>query len=262
MKKISIITVTLNNFNTIEQTIKSVLDQNYLNLEYIVIDGGSSDGTIEILKKYKNRFKYFDSGPDKGVYDAMNKGILKASGDLIGFVNGGDFLYQKSLIEISKIFSQQKTDFFFTVADIDYIDSNNKIIGSKTCLSNTQIYKRRFIEMPANHLAIFVPLKTFKQFGLFDLRFKFRSDFHFILKLMKHHYKPLKLEKKIGAFRTGGISGGYLTYLENYKVITSLKEKKIIAIYSSLRGIFRLFIYRLFNQILNFFFKININNKK
>jgi glycosyltransferase involved in cell wall biosynthesis len=255
MKKISIVTVTLNNFNNIEQTIKSVLDQHYLNLEYIVIDGGSSDGTVEILNKYKDRFKYFESCLDNGVYDAMNKGILKASGDLIGFVNGGDFLYQDSLIETSKIFSQQKSDYFFSVADIDYIDNNNKIIGSKICLSNDQIYKKRFIEMPANHLAIFVPLKAFKQFGLFDLRFKYRADYHFILKLMKYQYKPLKLKKKIGAFRIGGISGGYLTYLENYKVITSLNENEIIAIYSSLRGVFKLFIYRIFNQILNFFLK-------
>ena len=97
MIKLSIITITLNNFETIEQTIKSVLDQNYSNLEYIVIDGGSTDGTLKILEKYKSKFKYFKSSPDKGIYDAMNKGVAQASGDLIGFVNGGDFIYKNTL---------------------------------------------------------------------------------------------------------------------------------------------------------------------
>ena len=110
--KITIVTVTLNNFETIEQTIKSVLDQNYHNLEYIVIDGGSTDGTLNILEKYKSKFKYFKSSPDNGVYDAMNKGISKASGDLIGFVNGGDFIYENVLENVNQAFSKQKKKLF------------------------------------------------------------------------------------------------------------------------------------------------------
>ena len=128
MIKLSIITITLNNFKTIEQTIKSVVDQNYSNLEYIVIDGGSTDGTLKILEKYKNKFKYFKSSPDKGVYDAMNKGIAQATGDLIGFVNGGDFIYENTLNNLNEVFSKQNTNFFFSVADIDYIDKDDNIM--------------------------------------------------------------------------------------------------------------------------------------
>ncbi len=196
MKKISIITITLNNFKTIEQTIKSVLDQNYPNLEYIMIDGGSTDGTLEILDRYKSKFAYFKSSPDKGVYDAMNKGSAKASGDLVGFVNGGDFLYENALNKVQEAFSNQKTNLFFSVAEVDYIDEKDNVVGSKIPRPIEQILKRRFIEMPANHLGIFLPLKAFKKFGFFDLRFPIRADYFLVLKLIDEGYMPLNLKKK------------------------------------------------------------------
>ncbi len=264
--KISIITVTLNNFETIEQTIKSVLDQNYSNLEYIVIDGGSTDGTLKILDRYKSKFKYFKSSKDKGVYDAMNKGITQASGDLIGFVNGGDFIYENTLHNVNELFSKQKSNFSFSIADIDYVDNNNNIVGSKICRSKEQIIKRKFIEMPANHLGVFVPLKAFKEYGLFDLRFKNRADFLFILKLMKAGYEPLNLRKKIGAFRLGGISGGYSTFLENYKIIRLVGGNFLLALYSTVLGLTKFFFQKNFPMIFKYisgvYYKLSKNFQK
>ena len=238
MVKLSIVTITLNDVLTIEQTVQSVLNQNYSNLEYIVIDGGSTDGTLEILNKYKDKFEYFKSSPDNGIYDAMNKGILKASGDFICFVNGGDFLYKDALFRANEVFLTQKTNLFFSVADIDYVDDQNNIVGSKICRSNEQILKKKFIEMPTNHLGIFVPLKTFKEQGLFDTKFKHRADYLFILRLIKKGYKPLNLNKTIGAFRLGGTSGGYATFFENYRpdavlVIADRFENLSVAISAS-----------------------------
>ena len=241
MKKITIITVTLNNIKNIEQTIKSVLDQNYNNLEYILIDGGSTDGSLEIINKYKDKFKYFKSSADKGVYDAMNKGIAEATGEYVGFVNGGDFIYEGTLNDLNKIFSKHKTNFFFSVADVDYVDDQNNLIGSKICRSSDQIIKKRFIEMPTNHLGIFMPLDVFKKYGLFDLRFNYRADYHLVLKIIKNGYRPLRLERKIGAFRLGGVSGRYSTFFENYKVIRSVGEKFWIAAYSTFLGVTKLF---------------------
>lgn len=244
MIKLSIITITLNNVKTIEQTIQSVINQNYFNLEYIVIDGGSIDGTLNILNKYKDKFTYFKSSPDKGVYDAMNKGIIQATGDFVCFVNGGDYLYKESLISVNETFSIQKNKNFFSVADIDYVDEKDNVVGSKICRSNELILKRKFIEMPTNHLGIFVPLEALKKNGLFNTKFKFRADFLLILQLIKDGYVPLNLKKKIGAFRLGGISGGYATFLENYKVIRYVGGSLLIAFYSTLLGLSKLFFQR------------------
>ena len=120
MLKISIITVTFNNVKTIEQTIKSVLDPNYSNLEYIVIDGGSKDGALEILNKYKNKFNYFKSSPDEGVFDAMNKGISEATGDLIGFVNGDDLECIKSSCDITGGGTMDTATFWIEVIGYDF----------------------------------------------------------------------------------------------------------------------------------------------
>ena len=252
MIKLSIITITLNDVQTIEQTIQSVLNQNYSNLEYIVIDGGSTDGTLEILNKYKDKFKYFKSSPDNGIYDAMNKGILKATGDFICFVNGGDFLYKDALFRANEVFLNQKTNLFFSVADIDYVDEQDNIVGSKICRSTEQILKRKFIEMPTNHLGMFVPLKTFKEQGLFDTKLKHRADYLFILRLIKKGYRPLNLQRKIGAFRLGGISGGYATFFENYRVIKLVGGNLFIAIYSTLLGVTKLFFQRNFPKTYKF----------
>jgi len=264
--KISIVTVTYNNFEIIEQTIKSVLNQNYSDLEYIVIDGGSTDGTLKILDRYKSKFKYFKSSKDKGVYDAMNKGIAQASGDLIGFVNGGDFIYENTLHNINELFAKQKSNFLFSVADIDYIDNNNNIVGTKICRSKEQILKKKYIEMPTNHLGIFVPLKAFKEHGLFDLRFKYRADFLFVLKLMREGYEPLNIRKKIGAFRLGGISGGYSTFLENYKIIRIVGGNFLIAFYSTILGLSKFFLKKnflfIFNYLSKVYYKLNKNLQK
>ena len=88
--KVSVVTVCLNAVNEIERTMLSVLDQTYTNIEYIVIDGGSTDGTVDIIRKYQDRIAHFISEPDKGLYDAMNKGIDLATGEWINFMNAGD----------------------------------------------------------------------------------------------------------------------------------------------------------------------------
>ena len=266
MVKLSIITITLNDVGTIEQTINSILNQNYSNLEYILIDGGSTDGTLEILNKYKDKFKYFKSSPDKGVYDAMNKGIAQANGDFIGFINGGDFIYKDTLNHIGKTFSQQKTNLFFSVADIDYVDNDNNVVGSKICRPNDQIIKRRYFEMPANHLGMFIPLKAFKEFGLFDLRFKNRADFLYVLRLIEKGFKPLNLKKKIGGFRLGGISGGYLTFLENYKIIRTVGGNFLVALYSTILGVSKLFFQRnapaVYKYIASLYYLLNADLKR
>ena len=259
LNKISIVTIVLNEVHNIEKTITSVLNQDYPNLEYIVIDGGSNDGTLEVLNKYKHKFKYFISSSDKGIYDAMNKGIVQASGDLIGFVNGGDFIYQGALNSINQAFCNQNSNFFFSVGNIDFINKDDQIIGSRISRSTEQIIKRKFLEMPTNHLGIFVPLETFKKYGLFDLRFKYRADFFFVLNLLINGYKPLKIPKKVGAFRLGGISGGYSTFFENFKIILLSGGSYLIAFYSTFLGVSKLFFQKNLPVIYKYIARIYYN---
>jgi len=252
MLKISVITITLNNFKTIEQTVQSVINQNDPNLEYIVIDGGSTDGTLEILNRYKHKFQYFKSSPDKGIYDAMNKGIAVASGDYIGFVNGGDLIYKKSFNQLRNIFSKSKNKNVFSVADVDYIDLENNIVGKKICRDLDSIIKRKYYEMPSNHLGIFVPLDAFKKFGPFNIKFKNRADYHFTLKLMKAGYIPINLNRIIGAFRLGGVSGGYSTFKENYEIIKDVGGNIFIAFFSTFSSLFKLFMQKNFPNIYRY----------
>ena len=105
---ISVVTVSYNAVLTIEQTILSVINQTYPHIEYIIIDGGSTDGTVDIIKKYANRIAYWVSEPDKGIYDAMNKGIRTAKGEWINFMNAGDLFYSKDTLE--KVFSKSIND--------------------------------------------------------------------------------------------------------------------------------------------------------
>jgi len=112
-KKITIITVVKNAQYTLENCIKSVLAQNYNNLEYIIIDGNSSDGTKEILNKYKNNISKIITEKDDGIWDAMNKGIKIASGEIIGFLNSDDFYFDNTLEMVNKYFSKNEIDFLF-----------------------------------------------------------------------------------------------------------------------------------------------------
>ena len=101
--KISVVTVCYNSVDSIEETMLSVLNQTYSDVEYIIIDGGSTDGTVDIIKKYADRLVYWVSEPDKGIYDAMNKGIAAATGDYINFMNSGDRFASTNVIEPSNI---------------------------------------------------------------------------------------------------------------------------------------------------------------
>src|SRR5438105_14705 len=120
--RISIITVVYNNVANIEVTILSILNQTYKNIEYIVIDGGSTDGTLDVIKKYKDKISFWVSEKDNGIYDAMNKGIKVATGEWINFINSGDSYFDNDVLE--KIMEAE----YFNATSIDVIYGNTQII--------------------------------------------------------------------------------------------------------------------------------------
>lgn len=169
---ISVVTVSYNAATTIEETILSVLNQTYSNIEYIIIDGGSTDGTVDIIRKYADRLAYWISEPDKGIYDAMNKGIAAASGDYINFMNAGDVFYDQDVIK--NIFEKTYPN------DCNVIYGKTLVhyrwgtyIVSPTDLS---VLKKR---MCLCHQSVFVRVSTHKA-NPFDTSFKITADYIFL----------------------------------------------------------------------------------
>ena len=126
---ISVVTIVFNGINAIEKTINSIINQSYKDVEYIIIDGGSTDGTVGIIKKYFSKLNYWISEKDKGIYDAMNKGITAANGEWIVFINCGDFFYSKNVLEeifIKKKNEIIKADILYGGSKMFYKDGNRK----------------------------------------------------------------------------------------------------------------------------------------
>ncbi len=168
--KISVVTVCYNVVDTIEQTMLSVLGQTYPNIEYIVIDGGSTDGTVDIIRKYADRLAYWVSEPDKGIYDAMNKGIVAATGDYINFMNAGDRFYDNNTVydTIAKLISDEDVVY----GDTMHVTNWGEYVVKASPLSS--LVRR----MPIVHQSIFVKTSLMKERG-FDTSFRICSDYHF-----------------------------------------------------------------------------------
>jgi glycosyltransferase involved in cell wall biosynthesis len=204
--KLSIITVCYNSSATIRDTIESVLGQKYQDIEYIIIDGNSKDGTIEIVKEYGDRVSIFISEPDLGIYDAMNKGIRVASGDVIGFLNSDDFYSNSSaLSRLTQHMIMEGTDSVYAdLVIVDPIDLNKTFRYYDSSKFNRK--KLRYGCMPA-HPTILVKRHVYLQHGLFSLDYKIAADFEIIVrfyhsKRVSYAYLPAVVVK----MRSGGIS--------------------------------------------------------
>ena len=164
--KVSIITITFNSENTLERAIKTIIDQRYENLEYIIVDGGSKDGTLDIINKYSNYISKWISEPDKGIADAFNKGIGLATGDVIGIINSDDGLEAGALIALAENYNPAidvyKGNIFFWNED-----SNKKIREVPSMHSSYSGWKLRLC-----HQGTFVTKKSYEKYGVFDINLK------------------------------------------------------------------------------------------
>lgn len=204
--KVSVITVVFNGKDTIEQTILSVLNQTYRNIEYIVVDGGSTDGTINILKKYSRKL-FFISEKDDGIYDAMNKGIGLAHGDIIGIINSDDW-YERDAIEsiVNKFKENEKLDII--CGDILLHRKLKGNLYTKICSSDPS-YEAMRKTMSIYHPTVFVKKEYYMKNGMFDSYFKIAADYDFLLRSIKLKAKILYIPKVLAHFRTGGVSSGW-----------------------------------------------------
>lgn len=248
---ISIITVVLNGEKYIEKTILSILKQTYKNIEYIIIDGGSSDQTLDIIRKYENFIDIWISEKDRGLYNAMNKGIALSTGDFIGFVGSDDHLYFNTLEKLARASRQRQVD--YTVGPVDIISENGKLLEKINVLSNF-LFKKRFIfDMATHHLSFYVNRNMIKRVGSFDENFNTRSDYDMTIRIMSLSKKYYHFHESVGAFRLGGVSGSYKSYFENFNILRKHKISMIKSILNILPSLFKLFIINNFpKSFINF----------
>ena len=264
-EKVSIITVVYNGADTIEQTIQSVLGQTYKNIEYIIIDGASTDGTQEIIGKYQNRIAYFISEKDKGIYDAMNKGIEHATGDVIGIINSDDW-YEIDAVE-KAVSTLNKYE-----ADVIYGRIFCGARPEEMSLVPIYLLETLWYHMAISHPSVFVKKSIYDIYGLFNIKYKIAADYELMLRLYSNNVKFAFIDEVLAYFRTGGISQTlmYEMYMEEFSIaceyIGRCENRKEVMKILSQTGEHVVFNYELeknpfvLSELLNNYFSADVSN--
>jgi glycosyltransferase involved in cell wall biosynthesis len=224
---VSIITVVFNGEAFIEESIASVVAQTYSNIEYIIIDGASTDSTLDIITKYKSNFNHIVSEKDTGIYNAMNKGLGLASGEIIAILNADDYYYPETIELVVTQFEETK-------ADIVYGD-----LTKLRVLQNKEYFKEEkpnltLVEetMPIFHPSTFVKKKVYTEIGGFNEVYQLSADYDFIYKAYKAEFQFVYLERALTVFRIGGATASNCkTYSEGYQILKSYQSPHAPAMY-------------------------------
>ena len=246
--KITIITITYNSAATIEQTINSVLNQDYKNIEYIIVDGGSTDNTLKVIEKYKTRISKFISEKDNGLYDALNKGLALATGDFIGILHSDDFYIDNTILEkYVNTFIKNNSDAVYS--DLFYVnkDDTNKVIR-KWKSGNHKPNSFLHGWMPP-HPTFFVKRSLYEKYGKFNLDFKHSADYELMLRFIhKHKIKLTYLKEFTIKMRVGGQSNASVQNRLN----ANLEDRKAWKV-NGLKPRFYTSYLKPFRKILQFF---------
>lgn len=229
MPKISVITISFNSYKTIEKTIKSVIGQTYPDIEFIVVDGGSTDGTVDILNRYRDKIDILRVEPDKGIYDAMNKGINLSSGEWISFMNSNDYFYNEKVIE--GVFGQG------TDADIIYGYCIDPDTGKSVKPLSLQDFWKR---IPVNHQSAFVKAVYYKEHP-YELEYTVSSVYDFFYFWYCKGIRFKYIDMPVAVYDMKGLSFYSFAWLWDYLRI-SLKYSKGKRIRVLLRFVYLFFV--------------------
>ena len=244
--KLSIITINYNNRDGLRKTIESIVNQTCRDFEYIIIDGGSTDGSIDVIKKYADKIDYWVSEPDKGIYNAMNKGIAVAHGEYLNFMNSGDSLYDSTVIGNVRPYLC-KSDFY--VGNV-YVCKDGHIAEKplkSTFVKGNLLNQIMFSGIP--HQASFIRKDSFERFGYYREDLKIASDFdHFYKAIMLNNASIQPIDLDVAIYDGNGISSNfditqserflclnqyplqkelYCFYRDNYEIMTAIKSTRI-----------------------------------
>ncbi len=256
MPLVSVITVVYNGDRHLEQTIRSVLGQTYRNIEYLVIDGGSTDKTLDIVSRYEDRIDYWISEPDNGIYDAMNKGIELAGGDLIGLINSDDYYEPDALQAVAdKYLSGTFPQILYGNTYMLHVDLNVRY--------KAYSHTRYWLGMGICHPAMFVHKDVYKTAGKYDLNYRIAADFDFMVKALKKEIPFVSVEKFLVNYRVCGFSAVNFpsTLRENRKII-----KKYSGLFSMKYWLYSILYFKsmtliALEKIINILFGNKILNK-
>ena len=227
--KVSIITVCYNSAKTIEQTIHSVLSQDYQQIEYIVIDGASKDGTQDIIRKYQSSIAKTISEPDRGMYDAMNKGIAMATGDVIGILNSDD-VYMNTHVVTDLIAKMQKAHADVVFADLILVDEDQpERIVRYYDSGQFEPSRFRYGWMPA-HPTVFVKKSIYDEVGFFKTDYQIAADYEMLIRILAVKKAPYAyLPRPAVRMRSGGASTSGLSrnWILNTEIVRACKENGI-----------------------------------
>lgn len=229
--KLSVITIVYNNVAAIERTMRSVLEQTYSPIEYIIIDGASSDGTLDVINQYRSQVAKIISEPDQGIYDAMNKGLKAATGDYVLFMNSGDEIYDKNTV--TQVFAtEQNADIYY--GETEMYNEDWQSLGprrhSAPAVFNWKSFK---YGMNVSHQAIYVKRSLAEPY---DLSYQYSSDIDWILKIAKKSSRIVNCHRYVAKYLVGGVS--------KKKHLESLKER--FRIFTKYYGL----IPNLFNHVV------------
>lgn len=239
--KISIITICLNRKNEIKETIESVLSQTYSNIEYILIDGGSSDGSLEIINSYASKIDHVISEPDNGIYNAINKGLKLSTGGVIGLLHAGDLFYDDNVLtNIQNSFKDHESDLIYGHSLV-YRKLRDKLVRKNISPPyNENLMKRGWFP---SHQSIYFKASVFDRCGLYNEKFKIAGDYEFLLRVLHvFKLKATMVDIFVVKFHLGGASSRSLISIikSNYECYRAWRMNKLsLPFYSLPLKVFR-----------------------
>ncbi|QKS82229.1 glycosyltransferase family 2 protein [Pseudomonas bijieensis] len=227
--KISIITVCYNGVDTIRDTIESVLAQQYKNIEYIIVDGASKDGTLDVISEYDGRIAKVISEPDKGIYDAMNKGVRAATGDYVGILNSDDFFAGDHVIQDLVTHLQNNPGADATYADLVFVQrKQTEVVIRKYSSAGFSPWKIRFGFM-IPHPTFYARRELFQRFGDYKLGYRVSADFELMARFFPKNVRMVRHDAVMVKMRDGGISttGFWWRIHQNLEIVRACRENGI-----------------------------------
>ncbi len=225
---VSIITVVFNGEKDLEETILSVISQSYQNLEYIIIDGKSSDRTLDVIYKYNNQVDYWISEPDEGIYDAMNKGIMAATGEIIGLINCGDTYTHNAVEEVVKVYQSVADNQYLVITGAMYRFDPEKNIKFKIVKDREKLQKSINKTMPINHPATFVTKAIYTKLGAFDSQYRICGDYDLIFRM--YHSSLVNfvfIDRELAYMKLGGISEQFSSFWIRCQEHFTIRKERI-----------------------------------